>query len=193
MKWISVKERLPDYSARKRGLPTMPLDERLKANMVVNVTTGCWEWQGSKRNGYGRITIGSRKDGTRRVAMAHRVSYELFKGEIPDGMEICHKCDNPCCINPNHLFAGTRQDNIDDREQKGRNNPPKGEHNGRAKLTKSQIVEIRQKHQQGATLRGLGREYGVNKTTIADIVSGKHWVDVELPEPPEEGICNEKV
>lgn len=98
------------------------------------------------------------------------------------------KCDNPCCINPNHLFAGTRQDNIDDREQKGRNNPPKGEHNGRAKLTKSQIVEIRQKHQQGATLRGLGREYGVNKTTIADIVSGKHWVDVELPEPPKEDV-----
>lgn len=61
MEWISVSDRLPDYSARKRGLPTIPLEERLKANMVINVITGCWEWQGSKRNGYGRITIGSRK------------------------------------------------------------------------------------------------------------------------------------
>lgn len=99
----------------------MPLKERLYSRVKVDPVSGCWEWQGSKRNGYGRITIGSRKDGSRKSVCAHRLSYILSKGDIPNGMEVCHKCDNPCCINPDHLFAGTRQDNVDDREAKHRN------------------------------------------------------------------------
>lgn len=188
MEWISVKDRLPDYSARKRGLPTMPLEERLKANMVINVITGCWEWQGSKRNGYGRITIGSRKDGTRRIAMAHRVSYELFNGEIPDGMEICHKCDNPCCINPDHLFAGTRQDNIDDRERKGRNIVFYGEEQPCAKLTKKIVKSARQERaQKGTTYQKLADRYGVNKSTMMNAIKGETWKCVTYnPEPPKE-------
>ena len=115
--------------------------------------------------------IGSRKDGTRKSVSTHRLSYELHYGEIPQGMEICHKCDNPCCINPDHLFAGTRQDNIDDRERKGRNNPPKGEKHAKAKLTELDVLTIREKRLQGVSFGKLAKEYGVCKKTIQDAVN----------------------
>lgn len=146
-------------------------------------STGCWEWQGSTRNGYGRMTIGSRTDGTRKTVSTHRLAYELHYGEIPDGMEVCHKCDNRRCVNPYHLFLGTRQDNIDDREQKGRNNPPKGENHPKAKLTEGDVFEIREKRKKGKSFGKLAEEYGVCKKTIMDAVSGKNWS--YLPEPPK--------
>lgn len=157
---------------------------RIMQHIQINVTSGCWEWTGSKRGEYGRMIIGSRTDGTRRSASAHRVSYELAYGEIPNGMEICHKCDNPCCVNPIHLFAGTRKDNIDDRERKGRNNPPKGEKHAKAKLTEVDVLIIRTKRLQGVSFGKLAEEYGVCKKTIQDAVSGKNWS--YLPEPPKE-------
>ena len=174
----------PDYKARKKGLPIMPTKERLLEHIVVNNVTGCWEWVGCKRRGYGHTIIGSRKDGTRKTIAAHRLSYLIFHGEIPAGMEICHKCDNPSCINPDHLFAGTRQDNIDDRERKGRNNPPKGEKHAKAKLTEADVLTIRTKRLQGVSFGKLAKEYGVCKKTIQDAVSGKNWS--YLPEPPKE-------
>ena len=157
--------------------------QRLIRHMAINKTSGCWEWVGSKRNGYGRMIVGSRTDGTRRSMSAHRVSYELKYGEIPDGMEVCHKCDNPCCVNPDHLFVGTRQDNIDDRERKGRNNPPKGTTNAKAKLTEEKVMQIRAKRLQGVSFEKLAKEYGVCKKTVQDAVSGKNWA--YLPEPPK--------
>ena len=161
------------------------LKERLISHIKINPETQCWEWQGSKRNGYGRMIVGSRKDQTRKSESAHRVSYEIYHGEIPNGMEVCHKCDNPCCINPEHLFVGTRQDNMRDREIKGRNKPQQGEKNGRAKLTQSQIIEIRQSRNFGMSYGQLANNFGVNKKTIIDIVKGKNWRSVEFPEPPK--------
>lgn len=157
--------------------------ERLMKHTQYDETSGCWEWIGSKRNGYGRMIIGSRTDGTRKSVSAHRVSYELEFGEIPAGLEVCHKCDNRCCVNPNHLFLGTHQDNMDDRERKGRNNPPKGETNGRAKLTVADVLEIRNKRKQGVSFGKLSKEYGVCKRTIQDAVSGKNWANIL--EPPK--------
>jgi hypothetical protein len=161
--------------------------ETIKTRTKINPVTGCWEWTGAKRNGYGRLTTGSRTNGTRKTVSAHRLSYQLFKGEIPRGYEICHKCDNPCCINPDHLFAGTRQDNVDDREQKGRNIVPRGENNGRAKLTEDDVRGARNERvTNGTSYRTLAANYGVAKRTIMDAVRGVNWKCLEMPEPPKE-------
>lgn len=164
----------------------MTLKERLLSHVTINETSGCWEWQGSKRRGYGRMIVGSRKDGTRKSESAHRVSYVAYHGEIPEGMEVCHKCDNRSCVNPEHLFLGTHQDNMDDRENKGRNKPQNGKKNGRAKLSEADVFEMRTKRKHGVSFQKIADEYGVHKKTVMDAVSGKHWSDVAIPEPPKE-------
>ena len=90
--------------------------ERFRDSYEIDKKTGCWNWTGSKNgiNGYGRITVEGKS------YCAHRVSYELFVGIIPNGYNVCHKCDNPVCINPDHLFVGTRSDNMQDASNKGR-------------------------------------------------------------------------
>lgn len=161
------------------------LKERLLSHIKINIETDCWEWQGSKRNGYGRMIVGSRKDKTRKSKSAHRVSYEIYHGEIPIGMDVCHRCDNPCCVNPNHLFVGTRQDNINDRESKGRNKIQYGSKNGRAILNEDQVIEIREKRNLGMSFGKLSKEYGVCKKTIMRAASGQNWSTVDVPEPPK--------
>ena len=182
----------PDYSARKQGFPIMPIAERIKINVSVHPFSGCWEWKGSKKNGYGHTIIGSRKDGTRKTVPAHRLSYETFVGSIPDGMEVCHKCDNPCCVNPDHLFVGPRQDNVNDREAKGRNRPQQRSCNGTAKLTESIVMSARrERYRHGTSYQKLANKYGVAKHTIQNAVKGKTWKHVSyMPEPPkEESTC----
>lgn len=164
--------------------------ERLMRHTHYDATCGCWEWTGSKRNGYGRMIIGSRKDGTRKSMSAHRVSYELEYGEIPDGMEVCHKCDNPSCVNPKHLFLGTRQDNIDDRERKGRNITFIGEEQPRAKLTKKSVKDARwERAYKGTSFQALANRYGVSKKTMQNAINGVTWKCVPyMPEPPKEEV-----
>lgn len=161
--------------------------QRLIRHMAINKTSGCWEWVGSKRNGYGRIIVGSRTDGTRKSMSAHRVSYELKHGEIPEGMEVCHKCDNPCCVNPYHLFLGTRQDNIDDRERKGRNVTFTGEEHPRSKLTKKAVKDARwERAYKGTSYQMLADRYGVSKKTMQNAIKGVTWKCVlYMPEPPK--------
>ena len=178
-----------DYSARKRGMPTMPVVERIKLNVAVKPFTGCWDWKGSKKRGYGHTIIGSRVDGTRKTIAAHRLSYETFVGPIADGMEVCHKCDNPSCVNPEHLFLGTRQDNVDDRESKRRNNPPKGSNNGRAKLSEADVMSARfERAEKRTSYQKLADRYGVSKKTMQNAIIGRTWNCVAyMPEPPKEG------
>lgn len=128
--------------------------------------TGCWEWNKDwKRGGYGLLW----HDGKNR--QAHRVSYAAFSGPIPDGMVVRHTCDNPGCINPDHLVVGTIADNVADREERGRRDV-KGEQIGTSKLTETDVLAIR-----ASTLPSgaLARKYGVHPTNIWAIRSGKSW------------------
>lgn len=179
----------PDYKARKRAEPTMPIGERLYSRIKKNPHSECWEWQGSTRRGYGRLIVGSRKDGTRRNESAHRLSYLFSIGSIPDGMEVCHKCDNPLCINPAHLFVGTKKENAADRDRKGRNIVFTGEEQPRSKLTKKMVKDARwERVFQGTSFQKLADKYGVSKKTMQNAVKGITWKCVPyMPEPPKEG------
>jgi len=161
--------------------------ERLLRMIQIKHDTNCWEWKGAKKRkegDYGSLIIGSRTDKTRKTISAHRYSYIVFNGDVPDGLWVLHKCDNPSCINPEHLFLGTRQDNIDDRENKNRNNHAVGERCPRAKLKEYQVLEIRSMLSNGKSIRGLARKYGVHHHTIMDIRDNKTWCHL-LPERPE--------
>lgn len=133
----------------------------------------CWIWIGCKdKLGYGYFGGGA---GERRV---YRYSYVLHFGPIPEGLCVLHRCDNPSCVNPEHLEPGTRIDNNADRDRKGRQGNHKGTCNGRAKLTESQAAEIRQRYRRGsrdANIRALAQEFGLSRSAVQYLVSGQHW------------------
>jgi hypothetical protein len=130
---------------------------------------GCWEWQGHRSRGYGELQIGRR--GAQRKTLAHRISWEMHNGPIPVGLEVCHRCDNPPCVRPDHLFLGTQIDNANDMWSKGRGVV-------RAKLNVQQVVEIRRRAAAGAIFRTLAQEFGVHPATIKDIVNRRRWASV---------------
>ena len=113
---------------------------------------------------------------------AHRLSYTIFVGDIPDGMLVLHSCDNPACINPEHLFLGTQSDNIMDALKKKRykSNWPhrKGSDNPWAKTTEADVLSIRSEYAAGARQVDLASKYGLHQTTISDIVRRKIWKHV---------------
>jgi len=136
---------------------------------AVKTDSGCWKYTGGLNGrGYGNIWV----DGTTRSA--HVVSYELHKGPIPAGMNVCHSCDNKKCINPRHLFLGTTQDNIDDMIAKGRDGF-KRERNGRALLTEEDVVAVREMLRQNKTQQYIADQYNVSRGTISAIGTGRNW------------------
>jgi hypothetical protein len=148
------------------------------STFLKNVQKGgddeCWPWIG-KPNGY-RWKYGYAKCRmNRKRQFVHRVAYQLFVGPIPDDKPIIrHTCDNPRCVNPNHLIAGTVQDNIDDRNL--RNRQAKGDGNGRSKLTAEQVEEIRKLYvPYRTTFKSLAERYGVTLDQIHRIVRRKSW------------------
>lgn len=137
-----------------------------------NKSDGCWEWEASKTyGGYGHLKF----NGT--MQLAHRVAYQLYIGEIPDGLYVLHHCDNRKCVNPEHLFLGTQKDNMCDRDSKGRGVIPdnSGENHGLSKLSKKQVLEIIDKRARGFTTVAIAKEFGVARTTISGIVCGRRW------------------
>jgi len=156
-----------------RGQIVYPLQERLNRLSVKN-DNNCIEWVGTLRNGYGRLMIGSRKTGRKSVS-AHRLAYELNLGAIPEGMYVCHECDNRKCINPEHLFLGTHQDNIDDREKKGRNKPRRGVDNVNAKLNPTIVTSAKRLRAKGLTFQAIADRFNVHKTTIMSAIKGETW------------------
>lgn len=131
----------------------------------------CWEWNGSLTpTGYGRFWI-TRRTGT----TASRAAMMLTVGEIPPDLEVCHKCDNRRCVNPNHLFLGTPKENSQDRVRKGRNISRRGEAVTNAKLTESDVMAIRT---SSTPHRQLAREYGVDESLIRQVRNKKGWKHV---------------
>ena len=143
---------------------------------------GCWEWQGLKESkGYGFFTtrfLGSEK---RKVHLAHRISFEIFKEPIPKGKMVCHTCDNRICVNPKHLWLGTNEENMRDCRDKGRWSFGKceGAANTSAKLNEEQVREIRKEISEGCKCAVIGRKYGVSASAISSIKHGRAWSHVK--------------
>lgn len=147
----------------------------------VNKTDGCWLWTGGKySSGYGEFWTGSIKDGGK-LTGAHRVSWMIHYGEIPEGIEVLHKCDVRTCVRPDHLFLGTQTDNMQDMFRKGRKIQPSmpGSTNPASKLVEGNIIDIRKRYVRGVvTLKELAGEFGVSFGTIGQIVNYKTWKNI---------------
>jgi hypothetical protein len=158
----------------KISLASLP--QRFRAKFTKGSVEQCWDWTG-KRNpkGYGVIKVNNTE------WYAHRVSFELTNGPIPDGLLACHTCDRPRCVNPHHLFAGTSLDNTTDMIAKGRmvTNPMRGEQQGNALLTDNLVRHIRKSRLLGETCKSIGARLGVNHRTISYAATGTSWSHVE--------------
>lgn len=140
---------------------------RFQSKVVFKGGDHCWEWKPPpKKNGYGQIQV----DG--KMQLAHRVAYMLYKGDIPDGLLVCHRCDNRRCVNPDHLFLGTHTDNQNDSVSKGRRNCPKGESQWKSRFKEEDILAIRS---DTRTQTEIARDYGVTQSQISKIKSRSTW------------------
>jgi hypothetical protein len=149
-----------------RMLPRAPLEQRFWYS--IKKTDGCWEWQaGRYSNGYGLIYDGGRPLRT------HRLAWELAHGPIPEGMYVCHHCDNPPCCRPDHLFLGTSADNAADAWTKGRRRK------GNAKMTEEQVRELRRRYDAGEGVRALAKEFGIHHSVASRISTRQAWKDVQ--------------
>jgi hypothetical protein len=152
-------------------MPILNSREILERKFSVKVSKQgdekCWLWIGGKTSdGYGMLDVNSKK------YYAHRLSYELYRGPIPKGLCVCHHCDNPSCVNPSHLFLGSKGDNIRDCVSKGRRG------NCNKKLTSEKVVEIREMRKKGMSLRKIASMFGIHNQTVHNVVTRKHWKEV---------------
>ena len=148
------------------------LSDLFWSNVVAGDKDVCWEWQGFLLDGYGVITRASE------TVRAHRASYEMHKGPIPEGFFVCHACDNRRCVNPDHLFAGTPNDNAQDMIRKGRDRKVAGEQSPHAKLTTMEVLEIRALRKLGAIRREVAERFGVSLALIDKVASRQAWKHV---------------
>lgn len=129
----------------------------------------CWIWQrATDRDGYGQL----RREGS--LIAAHRFLYEVFNGPIPEGKNVLHHCDTPPCVNPDHLFLGTQQDNLADMCAKGRQ--AKGATHGSAQLTENDVLAIRA---DDRLQKEIAVDYGISQSHVSNICSGRFWPHVE--------------
>jgi hypothetical protein len=143
---------------------TTPIVDRIVLMSMPEPNTGCWLWaMGSFKRGYGSICINGKSIG------AHRASFSAYKGEIPSGMCVCHICDTPCCVNPDHLFLGTQEANVNDMMKKGRHS--RGESN-RSRLTANEAIAIKL---SGDSTENVALKYGVSGMQVRRIKRGVSW------------------
>lgn len=134
----------------------------------TTIGDGCWEWCGRiNRHGYGQVSI------KHRTVAVHRLSYRLFAGDIPDGLCVLHKCDNPACVRPSHLFLGTHAENVADRDAKGRT--ARGRRIPNSKLSAGDVLEIRRRCVSGDRQSDIARDYGIAVSQVSQIHTRKVW------------------
>jgi len=173
--WYTIDVESEEIMARGRKGNKL---ENILDTTVINNSTGCWEWQGCKdRDGYG--TMGYQNQ----TRLVHRLAYMLFYNTSEEdikGKVVMHKCDNPSCINPEHIKLTTQRENIIDMHKKGRAADQTGEKNGNAKLTDYQVKKIREMYQLGISQEELSKIFNVSRRTIYNIRNGISWSHVSF-------------
>jgi len=165
-------------SSLKKSKPPKDLDYiKEKIQNYTKDKAGCWIWNGATTNfGHGRIKINNK------TLSVHRISYEIHRGKIPNGLFVCHHCDNPTCINPKHLFLGTRSDNMKDAYNKGRIKIPchHGEYAYQHILTEKDVKKILKiKKEKKISEQELGKKFGVARNTINNIINNRNWKHIK--------------
>lgn len=148
----------------------IPIERHLEANKIIDASIGCWLWTGRKHHfGHGVVSLTAPK----RNVFVHRASWEQRNGPIPDGLCVLHKCDVPACFNPDHLFLGTREDNVADRDSKHR--MPRGESLSYTKLTEADVRAIRAAKKPGISYKAVAAALGLPAGAVAGVVFGRSW------------------
>lgn len=157
------------------GRKDTPTTERFWAKVEKHGPDECWNWTGARqglRREYGAFTLNGVRMG------AHRASWTMHNGPVPEGLEVCHKCDNGLCVNPAHLWLGTHLDNMMDKIGKNRHNNPRGSNNTASKLVESDIPKILKLREQGLSHRKISKHFGVSYTVIRLVLRGEIWKHV---------------
>lgn len=144
--------------------------ERFWDKVMPEPNSGCWFWMGAVRRRYGTLSVSGRMEA------AHRVSYSLFIGPIPEGLYVCHSCDEPLCVNPDHLWVGTCRDNAQDRVAKDRG--AHAEKHGHTSLTRSSVNAIRFLRRRGLKTPLIAKIYGIKRPNVSQICLGRTWKNV---------------
>jgi hypothetical protein len=149
--------------------PLISIEQKLLRYAVSE--NGCWNWVAAKdRDGYGLLTHHRGKQ-----IRAHRASYEFHVAKISVGLLVCHSCDNPSCINPNHLFVGTSKENTRDMLDKNRRPVLRGERHPNAKLTNDQVTQIKQLRSENRLLKDIANQFNISFQTVSSITKGTTW------------------
>lgn len=139
-----------------------------------NPISGCHEWQGMKKGGYGYFYINGREKAV------HRMQYEKFKGEIPKGFNVCHSCDNPPCVNPDHLWIGTQKDNVHDMIAKKRDHKAFGTRSKNSKINTDQALQIKLLYSQGESIKTIHLKLNISYKIVQHICNGATWKHILL-------------
>jgi predicted XRE-type DNA-binding protein len=154
-------------------MPKSTLSDKDRFLQYVHKTENCWNWTGLlNEHGYGRFWF------CEKMCFSHRVSYILFKEEIPKNLCILHSCDNPNCVNPAHLRTGTQSENMDDKVSRDRQ--AKGEENGRSKLKEIVVREIIELSNSGISQKEIANQFEINNSTVSKIINKKRWKHLHL-------------
>jgi hypothetical protein len=152
--------------------PLIPIEQKLLRYVVAG--NGCWNWIATKdRDGYGLLTHHRGKQ-----IRAHRASYEFHVAKIPTGLFVCHSCDNPSCVNPEHLFVGTSKENTRDMIDKNRRPVLCGEKHPNAKLTNDQVAQIKQLRSENRLLKDIANQFNISFQTVSSITKGTTWNNI---------------